>query len=439
LKRKYFILLFSILIGCSSSYNKLQPIRNSLYNKNYKRALEIYDSLDIKGRNSEALDHANRGLLLHLSDRFIESNEEFESAEILMDRILENNFKEIIASYIINEYSLPYGGEDYENIMLNFYKLFNYLQLNDPQEALVECRRIDHKLNVLSDRYSNSQTYTQDGFSRYISAIIYESLGNFNDAFIDYFKAYQIYNSLYEEKYNTSCPNDLKHSLLRCAFLSNRENDYETLKKELNMEYIPLNSDSLCEVIIIIEAGELPHKEEINTYIPIKNDKDEDKVIAISLPTIISHPSSIVGGYISSLNLKENIELVEDLGSIAIISLEDHRGRIILRAAARAALKLLASETGELIGDELSGEDDSLLGDIIGIGINIFGAATEHADLRCWSLLPDKIFLGRIFVEPSENTIELNLTLNKFNNMKIIYNIDPIIGKTIFIKDRFWF
>lgn len=434
-KHLIFISLISILIGCSSSYNKLQPIRNSLYNKNYQRAIEIYDSLDITDKNAEALDHANRGLLLHLAERFTESNEELEVSENYMDRIFENNFKEIAASYIINEYSLPYGGEDYENIMINFYKLFNYLLLNDPQEALVECRRIDHKLNVLSDCYSNSQTYTQDAFARYISGIIYESLGNFNDAFIDYFKAYQIYNSLYKEKYNTTCPDNLKHSLLRCAFLSNRENDYDLLKNELNMEFIPLNTDSLCEVIIIIETGELPHKEEINSYIPL----EDDKVIAISLPTIIPHPSSIIGGYICSSKSKENIELVEDLGSIAIISLEDHRGRIILRAIARAALKVLALEAGEEIGDQLSNENNSLLGNIIGIGINIFGAATEHADLRCWSLLPDKIFLGRIFVEPNENFVELNLILNKFNNEKIIYKIEPENGKTIFIKDRFWY
>lgn len=419
----------------------MDPIKYSIYNGNYQKALDIYDSLGIKEENAISLDHANRGLLLHFAGKYTESNFELELSELYMDRLLKDNLSQIISSFIINEYSLPYNGEDYENIMVNFYKAFNYILLDEPEEALVECRRIDYKLNLLYDLYSESTTYHEDAFARYLAGIIYEHLHYFDDAFIEYFKAYEIYNNLYTENYRTQIPEDLIFSLIYTAKLTNRSQDVNYLLDNYDddeqLKYMLNNaqSDSLCEVIFILETGELPHKEEINYYITL----EDGKVIAISLPTMIPHISQINGGIIRTDSRYSQIELVENLGAIAYISLEEHRGRIITRAAARAGLKVLASEAGELIGDKISDEENSLLGDIFRVIISLFGAATEHADLRSWSLLPDKIYIGRIFVEPYEDNFQVNLYLSGKSELILNYNIEPIPGRKVFIKDRVFF
>ena len=63
------------------------------------------------------------------------------------------------------------------------------------QDALVEARRIDHRLNVLSDRTKEKAAYRDDGFARYLSGILYESAGDVNNAFIAYRKAYETFEA----------------------------------------------------------------------------------------------------------------------------------------------------------------------------------------------------------------------------------------------------
>lgn len=446
-----FLILISIAFigGCASSYQRMEPVRTYLYQHQYQKAVEVFDSLNISEQNAVSLDHANRGLLLHLNKDYIESNAELEIAETYMDRIREENLKQIISSMLINEYSLPYAGEDYENTMINFYKLFNYVLLNDFQEALVECRRIDHKLNVLYDFYSENLTYREDGFARYLAGIIYEHLGHYDDAFIEYFKSYHIYKDLYYPNYNLSPPQGLILSLIKTAVVTSRTDQiqdllsnprYQSIQTYIQTFQDSLNHspvDSACEIIYILETGELPHKQEINVYLDI--DDDHPQPVALSLPTIIPHPSAITSGYLNSGNNQAPLELVENLGAIAALSLEDHRGRIIVRAAARTGLKILASEAGEFIGDQIADEENSWLGDLIGSAVSIFGAATEHADLRSWSLLPDRIFLGRLAISPDQTNFTVNLHLYGYSDIELTYSIDPKPGEKIFIKERVWY
>lgn len=444
------LLILSIVLvtGCASSYQRLQPVRTYLYQHQYQKAVEVFDSLDITEQNAVSLDHANRGLLLHLNGDYTESNAELEIAETYMDRIREENLKQIISSMLINEYSLPYAGEDYENTMVNFYKLFNYVLLNDFQEALVECRRIDHKLNVLYDFYSENLTYREDGFARYLAGIIYEHLGQYDDAFIEYYKSYHIYRELYSSHYNLNPPQGLISSLIKTAVVTSRTDQIQDLLSDPSYQsvhsYIQIFEDSLnhppdsqCEIIYILEAGELPHKQEINVYLDI--DEDHPQPVAISLPTIVPHPSAVTSGHLNSGIHQAPLELVENLGAIAALSLEDHRGRIIVRAAARTGLKILASEAGEFIGDQITDEENSWLGDLIGSAISIFGAATEHADLRSWSLLPDRIFLGRLTIDPNQTSFTVNLHLSGYSDIVLTYSINPKPGEKIFIKDRLWY
>lgn len=50
---------------------------------------------------------------------------------------------------MIQIYSIP---EDHEIILLHYFKVINYLQLGSYEEALVECRRINDKINLLNKR-----------------------------------------------------------------------------------------------------------------------------------------------------------------------------------------------------------------------------------------------------------------------------------------------
>ena len=58
----------------------------------------------------------------------------------------------------------------YEQTMINVVKALNYAVLGNWTEALVEARRIDHRLNVLTDRTDAKAGYRDDAFARFSRA-----------------------------------------------------------------------------------------------------------------------------------------------------------------------------------------------------------------------------------------------------------------------------
>lgn len=436
LRKLFFAFAVLAFSSCASSRTRMEPLNNILYRGEYPRALYLYDSLGIKEENAVSLDFANRGLLLHLAGLYEESNRELELAERYMDRILKDNFKQIVSSYLINEYSLPYSGEDYENVMVNFYKMFNYALLEMPEDALVECRRIDYKLNLLKDMFEGSTTYTDDAFSRYMAGIFYESQGLYDDCFIEYLKSYKTYESLYAVHYSTPVPFSLVSSLKRAAVATRRENDVPFLFNSIDYsENFQLLNDTLCEFIFILEAGQLPYKEEAVSYAAL----DDGKILSVALPVLIPVVTSVAGGALRTAEDYAELELVENLGEIARESLHDRGGRILARAIARAGLKYLAQQAGEKLGDEISDDKDSVLGSVLSGIIGIFSAATEHADLRSWTLLPDKIYLGRIFFSQNDNVVRVSIRTRTRGEFTYAYPVEFKSGGTVFIKERIWF
>ena len=78
------------------------------------------------------------------------SNQYFETAEHLIDEYHSNVGAEA-AALVTNPEARPYRPEDFEVIMINFYKALNYIDLNDMEGALVEVRKINIKLTQLND------------------------------------------------------------------------------------------------------------------------------------------------------------------------------------------------------------------------------------------------------------------------------------------------
>ena len=69
-----------------------------------------------------------------------------------MDRLYTRKIRTETLAFMTNDTALPYEGDPYEQVLINVLKALNYAMLGQWQDALVEARRIDHRLNVLSDR-----------------------------------------------------------------------------------------------------------------------------------------------------------------------------------------------------------------------------------------------------------------------------------------------
>jgi len=104
-----------------------------------------------------------------------ESNLAFEEADKLIEDYQKNIGLEALA-LVTNPMVKPYKPEDFEVVMVNYFKALNYLNLGKYREALVEVRRINEKLNQLNDKYPDHKNrYQDDAFAHIVVGLKYES------------------------------------------------------------------------------------------------------------------------------------------------------------------------------------------------------------------------------------------------------------------------
>jgi len=137
-------------------------------------ALKILDKIHNNGDG--VLYNLNKAILLRMQGKFSESNEAFELSKKLIETYEAVSITEQTGSFIVNDTTRTYIGEDFEQILLHFYESLNYLELDDRYAARVEALQVDLKLNQLA-RDKTKGTYTEDAFVRYFSGILYEELG----------------------------------------------------------------------------------------------------------------------------------------------------------------------------------------------------------------------------------------------------------------------
>src|SRR5688500_11806228 len=157
----------------------------------------------IANSKNKFLYFVNNCLLISLMEKNEARNEFFEKAFLFGEDYQINYFHEA-AGYLTNPNMSVYRGEDHEHLMLLYFKAINFLKMNRPGEALVECRRLNIRLNQLSDKYQSERKYQRDAFIHNLMGIIYQSTGDYNNAFIAYRNALEIYEDDYGRLFSLS-------------------------------------------------------------------------------------------------------------------------------------------------------------------------------------------------------------------------------------------
>ena len=153
------------------------------------------------------------GLVAHYANLFPESNKAFEQAEIIAeDRFTKSLTKEGF-SLLTSDNLLPYTGTKFERLIAHYYHALNYIYQDKIDDALVECRRATNLMNYFKDE-DDDYDFFGAGFIAYFSAIVFETAGEFNDAFISYRQAEQYYKNA-AERTGIPIPEDVGHSLVR--------------------------------------------------------------------------------------------------------------------------------------------------------------------------------------------------------------------------------
>jgi hypothetical protein len=157
-----FIILFilgALLInGCASVATRtahFQKIEASVQQGNYADAIVQLENGkgNFYQKKERVLYYLDLGALHHYNGDYDKSNELLTEAENAIEELYTKSVSKAAASLLLNDNALDYSGEDYEDIYINIFKALNYLELEKFDEAFVEIRRINQKLNLLEDKY----------------------------------------------------------------------------------------------------------------------------------------------------------------------------------------------------------------------------------------------------------------------------------------------
>ncbi len=409
---KYFLLspfLLSLLFACAPSVTHYVMIDNSLLQGNYREADTVVERHKKEyGERNAVLYYMDRGMTLHLSGDYEKSNDYLEEAERLTDSLYTKSITTEIGAMFTNDNLLPYEGEDFEKVMLNLIMALNYVYLGKWDDALVEARKVDHKLNLYNDKYEKKNVYKEDAFARYLSGILYESRGELNDAYISYNKAYTAYKD-YLRNYGTPVPIFLGEDLLWLSKALGLYDEYINYEREFsNIKLKDIKElQSNGELIFICLSGRAPFKEDLFVDAPVPGVSGNPYYLRIAFPRFVAQPSHVEYAriHIRNQNLEEKTYLMEDITAIAMKNLDDRIGRIQAKAIGRAALKFSIAQIAKEAAAQNIGKD---VGNLAGGLFNIASVATEKADKRSWRTLPDKIQMSRIVLPPGNYDIDVH-------------------------------
>ncbi|MBV6646451.1 MAG: hypothetical protein KI790_13430, partial [Cyclobacteriaceae bacterium] len=187
-------------------------------------------------RKTKFLYNANQGVVQFLLDKPELSNKFLEKA-YLQGEDYQKNYADEAASFLTNPTVIDYRAEDHEQLLVLYYKILNYMKLKDYEAALVECRRMNIRLAQLSDKYKSDKKYKRDAFVHNLMGLIYEASGDYNNAFIAYRNAYDIYKSDYKDLFGLEVPDQLKQDLMRSAYMNGFIEELHFYERELNLTY----------------------------------------------------------------------------------------------------------------------------------------------------------------------------------------------------------
>jgi len=149
---------------------------------------------------------------------------------------------------------------------------------------------------------------------------------------------------------------------------------------------------------------------DINRGVAIAGTISGVDIISVAFPKFVDRPYAIasMAPRVPDALAVTPPALVEDVGAIAEKDLADRIVRIRTKAIARAAIKYAIQKAVERAAREAGGDYGALLqiGAQIGGGIARF--ATEQADKRVWSTLPDQIWMSSIVLPEGSHDIEID-------------------------------
>ncbi len=373
------------------------------------------------GKN-KLLYYFDKGLVAHLLGKYEESNHFFEQAYLTHANLLTKPVEEALV-FLINPNVVDYKGEDHEVILLHYYKALNFLQSGQYESALVECRRMNIKLNQLSDKNSSAGQYRRDAFVHTFMGLVYQANHDYNNAFIAYRNAVEIYQEDYRLLFSMKIPTQLKKDLIYTAYKIGLYEQVDHYKELFKLSYDPAQQTTDSEVVFLWNNGLGPvkrewsinfvlvpgaggmvyfHNEDLGLSFPFPLPADNDKqdmlsdlkLVRVAFPEYQERRLIYEQAFVTTKDgYRQSLELLENVNAVAFQVLKQRMVAELSKTLLRVALKKAAEYQLR--------KQNELLGAVLG-GVNFI---TEKADTRNWQTLPHSICYTRVCLPQGEHQI----------------------------------
>jgi hypothetical protein len=362
-----------LLTGCAGDYiARTAGYRRAYESYQYPPAIQGFAGEAQSGPQiDQLLAMMDEGMVLHAAGKFEESIQVLAQADKLSERLDFVSVSEEAKVLISSERERAYRGEDFEKLMISTLQALNYAQLGKDEDALVEVRRVNERMQRMINE--EKKPYEQLAVARYLTAVLWEDQGHADDAFIDYSAANTLAGDL----------GTLAEPLVRLA----KETGRDQALKELRRQYPWLQPQALGsdegQVLVVLEAGKVPVKTN-----GTRGGGPKAEVIAV--PVFRDRPwirdaQVIVDGNPATAVRPTTVTSLEQVAKIHL----DHRidGLVARQFGALAVRTGLAAGAGAATKSE-----------VVGVLTFLALSYANQPDLRSWMSLPAEFQLARFRV-----------------------------------------
>ncbi len=382
----FFAMSLFLFPALSFAWNTYKPytievsgIISNLRACDFDGAMKLSDSFvkqtfeSARAKQNKHLALLERGKVALAAGNYDQSIADLQEAEKRFLTI-EGTFSltEGFGSIVTDDTAQEYEAEMHEKLMISPYLLLAYLNKGDFEGAKVERNRTITKINQYIEEKPEERAYLENGFARYLTAVMYEMENKIDDAKIEYKK----------------------------------------MQWEREIARLESRKDKSTDLVILVDVGLAPHKYQVKWGpLPVPVGKDETVSLGFAYASYAPTPTEVRGcSILLDGNPVGNTDLLYDLEKTILTQYEKNKSDLMAKIVARMIAKSSVQIAVQSAADKVS--EDKPLGVFIKVAAKIAGAmwvAVEHADLRGWLTLPKQVQYIRLNdLAPGEHIIKID-------------------------------
>lgn len=383
--------------------------------------------------------------LYRFNKDFEESNRYFDLIEdVMYQEDTEGtltNVSETITSSLTNDTFLDYEQSVYDSIMVNTYKALNFTAMGDLENARVEWNRSDDRqrraaeffAERINEKRAQQEKEAEEELQENEGAgdvKIDESMSKANELLADQnidmsdWTAYDGYINPFStfmhglffmlNAQDASDVNKAVDSLKRVSSITGTQVAKDTLSLAQKMQSGQASRNSVNNIWVVFENGEMARKEEFRIDLPVFIASENVNYAGIALPKIEERQD-----YFNHISVNgKSSEVVADMDKIIKAEFKEEWPLILTREITRSVIKTVVQKQ---INDKNMW---------LGIAAGVLQGVTTQADTRTWRVLP-KNFQALMLENDGSGQLIIN-SPGLSQSLKV--DVDPSKKNIVYIK-----